>query len=130
MTREELKAHCIRQVEQCERWAELKGEEPSGKMYEEHKLILELLDQAPCEDAISRQAVLDLINTDWKYEGLEIEISNLPSVIPQPKTGRWIDRWDKIFLCENKDCSICGYTAQTRYNFCPNCGAKMIESEE
>lgn len=47
MTREELKAHCIRQVEQCEKWAKLKGEELSGKVYEEHKLILELLEQEP-----------------------------------------------------------------------------------
>lgn len=44
------------------------------------------------------------------------------------KKGKWIDRWDKIFLCENKNCSICGYMAQTRYNYCPNCGAEM-ESE-
>lgn len=35
MTREELKAHCIRQVEQCE------------IVYEEYKLILELLEQEP-----------------------------------------------------------------------------------
>jgi hypothetical protein len=33
-------------------------------------------------DCISRQAVLDLINADWKYEGLEIEINSLPSVTP------------------------------------------------
>ena len=46
----------------------------------------------PCEDAISRKAVLDLINADWKYEGLEIEINNLPSVTPQP---RWIPASEK-----------------------------------
>jgi hypothetical protein len=39
-------------------------------------------------DCISRQAVLDLINADWKYENLEIEINNLPSVTPQEP--RWI----------------------------------------
>lgn len=47
MTREELKAHCERQVEACEVWARYKGEEPHGKVYEEHKLILELLEQEP-----------------------------------------------------------------------------------
>jgi hypothetical protein len=35
-------------------WANNKGEEPSGKVYEEHKLILELLEQQPeiirCKD--------------------------------------------------------------------------------
>jgi len=50
MTREELKEHCIKQIEQCKMWAIHRGEEPSGKVYEEHKLILELLEQEPCED--------------------------------------------------------------------------------
>ena len=54
MTREELKAHCERQIEECEMWAKYKGIEPSGKIYEEHKLILELLEQKPkteyCKD--------------------------------------------------------------------------------
>lgn len=47
MTREELKAHCLKQIEGCEMWARYKGEEPHGKIYEEHKLILELLEQEP-----------------------------------------------------------------------------------
>lgn len=47
MTREELKSHCLKQIEGCEMWARLKGEEPHGKIYEEHKLILELLEQEP-----------------------------------------------------------------------------------
>lgn len=37
MTREELKAHCERQVEACEMWAHTRGEKPSGRIYEEHK---------------------------------------------------------------------------------------------
>ena len=47
MTREELKEHCEKQIEMCEFWAIGKGEKPSGKVYEEHKLILELLEQEP-----------------------------------------------------------------------------------
>ena len=31
----------------CEFWAIGKGEKPSGKVYEEHKLILELLEKEP-----------------------------------------------------------------------------------
>lgn len=42
-------------------------------------------------DCISRQAVLDLINADWKYENLEIEINNLPSLTPQERKGQWIE---------------------------------------
>lgn len=47
MTREELKEHCEKQIEMCEMWAISKGEKPSGKIYEEHNLILELLEQEP-----------------------------------------------------------------------------------
>ena len=45
MTREELKVHCEKQIKECEMWAKHKGEEPHGKIYEEHTLILELLEQ-------------------------------------------------------------------------------------
>jgi hypothetical protein len=59
MTREELKAHCLNQIEMCKTWAIGKGEEPSGKIYEEHKLILELLEQEPILDKI-RVEIVDL----------------------------------------------------------------------
>lgn len=52
MTREELKEHCQRQIEGCEMWARHNGEEPHGKIYEEHKLILELLEQGSILDKI------------------------------------------------------------------------------
>ena len=60
MTREVLKRHCLKQIEGREMWAKHKGEEPHGKIYEEHKLILELLEQEPCDDAISRQNAIFL----------------------------------------------------------------------
>ena len=43
MTKEELKEHCKRQVECCEMWARNNGGEPHGKVYEEHKLMLDLI---------------------------------------------------------------------------------------
>jgi hypothetical protein len=60
MTKEELREHCEKQVKACEMWAENRGQEPSGKIYEEHKLILDLikaLEQQPSKDCVSRQAV-------------------------------------------------------------------------
>lgn len=136
MTREELKVHCEKQIKQCEMWAKHNGEEPGGKIYEEHKLILELLDQEPssdmvsrgvfeqimwerdvaieqlkalgyelgqkvepCEDAISRQAVLDCLTaTNLKKFDFILDardkIKNLPTVNPQePKTeqfAKWV----------------------------------------
>ena len=53
----------------------------------------------------------------------------LQALEQEPKTGHWVYRWDKTFLHEYNDCSFCGYMARIRYNFCPNCGAKMAESE-
>lgn len=52
MTREELKGHCLKQIQMCETWAIHRDEEPHGKVYEEHKLILELLEQEPVLDKI------------------------------------------------------------------------------
>lgn len=40
------------------------------------------LEQQPSDDCVSRQAVLDLINADWKYEGLELSVNELPPVTP------------------------------------------------
>lgn len=46
ITKEELRKHCIKQIEQCEKWAKHMGEtHVNSKVYEEHKLILELLEQ-------------------------------------------------------------------------------------
>ena len=45
MTRKELKEHCEKQIEMQEIWAIGRGEELGGKIYEEHKMILELLEQ-------------------------------------------------------------------------------------
>lgn len=52
MTREELREHCLIRIEGCEMLARHNGEEPHGKVYEEHKLILELLEQEPIIDKI------------------------------------------------------------------------------
>lgn len=54
MTREELKEHCERQIAECVRFAKFKNEEPHGKVYEEHKLILELLQSTPCAEPTTK----------------------------------------------------------------------------
>lgn len=104
--------------------------------------ISKALEQESCEDAISRQAVLDATvkrNSIWnkitnsKGENLEEIISQLPPVTLQQKTGNWI-----VYKgCEGKTrrckCDRCGYETGdytwTNPNFCSNCGIKM-ESEE
>jgi predicted RNA-binding Zn-ribbon protein involved in translation (DUF1610 family) len=72
---------------------------------------------------------------DLNYGQIMDYIDNLPSVTPQePKTGHWvgIDEYPH----EDYECDNCGFihtfidghTAQ--YNYCPNCGAKMVEPQK
>ena len=110
-----------------------------------------LLEQEPCENAISRQSVLDATvkkNSIWnsitnsKGENLEEIISQLPPVTPQQKTGHWISfgvqgevdgQIVQVFTC-----SECGAISIFRMasgnivngDICPNCGAKMKSETE
>lgn len=112
------------------------------------------LEQEPCEDTISRQAVFDALDKskysnefceehhiDWSINlGMaHIVVNELKPVIPQPKTGHWIsvNTGKQIHLkdgrvVESVKCSECDewLIASDEYdcngNYCPNCGAKMI----
>lgn len=95
-----------------------------------------------CEDAVSRQAVKELycricMETNVCYrskencEDLKL-FDKLPSVQPK-KTGHWE-------MCEDADglygvCDVCGQDADfshygKAYDFCPNCGCRMVEPQE
>ena len=98
------------------------------------------LEQQPCEDCISRQAVLDLprIKTHnvWGnviYESVDVDaVRQLPSVTPQPKMGRW----EYIKKEDSYKCSLCGFPCHkdnlgaipTMY--CAGCGANMQEVQD
>ena len=85
----------------------------------------------PCDDAISREAVLKRITQFSTEEGSSVvcrplysDVNNMPSVTQ--KSGEW-DR--------SCTCSVCGQWRILeseknggKYKFCPNCGARM-ESE-
>lgn len=105
---------------------------------------IKALEQLPCEDAISRQAVLDMticdgiscnecsFNTCEDGQSgclLGERISKIPPVTPQPKTGHWKYVTDKTghWVWE---CDKCGWQQRFNTKFCPDCGAKMIESQE
>ena len=101
----------------------------------------------PCEDAISRQAVLNLMrgltrwcirseDGKWKnvgllYDDVMFGIDKLSSVTPQQRTGQWIEVIDETDSLGNKtwhhECSICGSdkSGWGTYKHCPDCGAKM-----
>ena len=97
----------------------------------------------PCEDAVSRQAVKDMLNAMPKWSitkdkfacGVDVDevidgLEQLPSVQPKAKTGHWIRLpknglsglpWYECSECEKERC-----IAMLRdFNYCPNCGAEM-----
>jgi len=92
------------------------------------------------EDAISRAEALKIVDelNDGSSEcaNIRAEIEKLPSIQSKVKTGHWTERKKHeltgFFL---PTCSECGkiqpYTHHTfEWNFCPNCGAKMVEPQE
>ena len=126
-------------------------------VYVERDDVLKLLEQEPCEDAISRQAVLDAMNEVYchiemikkrpvnkteqaMYLDMIGAVKSVPSVTPQPKTGEWLENEvidDKVIKeWQSARCSVCDKYHTTpymyyfsHYDYCPHCGAKM-EVEE
>ena len=137
MTREEAKA-----------WLEHHFDPiPDGtKQSEAVSLAIKALEQEPkCRDCVSRDYLLSIANKDGAYGYVSAhEIINAPSVNPQPKTGHWMRKTkvDGVYdiagvktwggKCQ---CNKCDFTTTViegfgYYNYCPNCGAKMVESQE
>lgn len=101
----------------------------------------------PCDDAISRQAVLNamyelcdtgetLKENPWRdnphIDGVVEAIEELPSVTPQQRTGHWIDIM--VGDMPAQACDQCNTFYPLAYTggghkYCPNCGCKM-EVEE
>ena len=97
--------------------------------------IRKALEQEPCEDCISRQAVLDMQYRIDDSETLSTrdvvnvdDIEDLPPVKPQPKTGHWIET-DSDDSCWYM-CSECHRRTDDKSDYCPNCGRRMVEPQE
>lgn len=110
-----------------------------NKWREAVAVISKWLEQEPCEDCISRQAVLAYIDkmpselTEDGRRTLEEYISDtLPSITSESKMGYWI--FDDEYK-EHGHCSECGYGSVDLvdgkpHRFCQSCGVKMIEPRE
>lgn len=106
--------------------------------YDACKIAIEALRQEPCDDAISREAALDVIaetdvtnGTEPVFTGKQVQalIRDLPSVRPIRLRGRWIALENRFELGDRVKCSECGQVFvvgdDVSPNYCPNCGAQM-----
>lgn len=112
--------------------------------YEEVEEIIKALEQQPCENAVSQQAVLDIINEREcheeycgnHYEGkcssvcitiaLANKVADLPRVTPIRPKGEWEMGYtfpDGAYW----KCSVCNELIRVKMpmHFCSNCGADM-----
>lgn len=107
--------------------------------------ILNYLEGEPCEDAVSREAVLMEIDkymcgVPYDEKGIDVVLKELPHVTPARKKGKWIC----VHHIENKitydswKCSECQHDFNSEeesmvyfneYKYCPNCGAEMEREE-
>lgn len=93
------------------------------------------LEQEACEDCISRQAVLDMMQMRMGGKELYKAVYDLPPVTPQPKIGRWCESKGRDDIDHFYVCSECGRYIKLNcgaklsdYPYC-HCGAKMQEDE-
>ena len=91
------------------------------------------LEAQPCEDCISREAVIK--NIKWWFDLIELNpdilidsMITLPFVTPQRPKGKWIEHphergldWEYSMF----ECSRCHEWTTSDYEYCPNCGAEM-----
>ena len=84
-----------------------------------------------CDDAISRQKVLNVINLGWDYRKNCIEaIEKLPPVTQQPKIGHWITGRSTYYDVEVYRCSECKSWSAYKAEKCPNCHVRMVGEKE
>jgi hypothetical protein len=91
--------------------------------------------ETPCEDAISREEAIRIASGYCHWSNIPEELAKLPSVQPKAKVGHW----GILEECSNEGiyCSVChkkvhrlDFVPKVKFKYCPNCGAKMAESEE
>ncbi len=143
MTREEIKDELYRMLSDVVNVGYPGMSDTQGDRYKEAvKLAIKALEQEPCENMVSRQAVIDATvkkNSIWnsitnsKGENLEEIISQLPPVAPQIKIGHWIELGYVGNDNYDFECSECHHTdthsKTVKVNYCWCCGIKM-EVEE
>ena len=112
-----------------------------GEIIENLEEISKILEKE-CEDAVSRQAVLDIVrfeenwlsdaksnnaDTDIAFSGIRTQVAKLSPVIPARKKGKWIfsGNYDEVGILYCSNCKHEIDVSEGYFKWCPNCGAKM-----
>jgi hypothetical protein len=87
---------------------------------------------------ISEQAVIDSIEffqmnpQHFDFVNLIDDIKEIPSA--EPQTGHWIEEINDYGEVTGWHCDKCyedsGFTTDCKWNYCPNCGVRMVEPQE
>lgn len=96
-------------------------------------MAIKALKQKPCDDAISRQALLRKMNTKTHEYGNGLGfrtewimlINSMPTILPKRKQGEWIEEFNDMEGEVRFYCSSCGDYQMFETDFCSNCGAEM-----
>lgn len=99
------------------------------------------LEQEPCEDAVSRKAVLEtlddmdnVLDEDRTVENYKELLKECYEVLPSVNSqniGHWKEHRNRATGHIETVCSECGAEEGYPYNdYCGNCGAKMVEPQE
>ena len=82
---------------------------------------------------IEREAFLDYMKGTSRYFNVKFDIENFPAADAAPVVhGRWLT-WAEKFPDKSSRkknglgvfCTICGNHADSQFDYCPNCGARM-----
>lgn len=120
--------------------ARLEGMKGNGYKEQEQAIdeAIEIIKSYPCEDAVSRQAVLEITAETGALE-TQARVKALPPVTPKQRTGKWIrhTRVKNVYDIAGvktwgikHQCDQCTFTTIAiedfgYYDYCPHCGAKM-----
>ena len=131
--------------------------ETVGTAQELFDMAIQALSQEPCDDLISREAVIEILrdNGCTNREGLIFkDIRALPPVTQksdeqlykngfadgyeqgykdaEQKSGKWIPIPYELDYETDAECSLCHekFIAAMDYNYCPKCGCRMQKSED
>ena len=131
MTREEMLNH----LEIMSSYPEYPGD---GEALE---MAISALKAEPCEDVVSREAVLDGLASIAKAKArsdaqkvlmgrVMFFTEQLPLVTSKQRTGKWVagQTIGDGFTCS--ECNVQYHMYPMSYQFCPHCGAKMKGESE